>query len=63
MISYLDRMFCPFYIDCWHGGECRCALTPKVRKDAEVWWNGPEAPIAEYTEKPKCFMEKVNEEN
>jgi len=61
MICFRDRCFCPFYKECWHGDDCRIALTSKVEKEADIWWGKPGAPIDIFVEKPICFKEKDDE--
>jgi hypothetical protein len=63
MICYRDRTFCPFYTDCIHGDVCKAALTPQVKKDAELWWGSEEAPIAVWKDRPHCFSEVKDEAN
>ena len=60
MICYKDITFCPFYLECVNGNDCRAALTPKVEEDAKKWWNGGNPPISVYLNKPECFKENEN---
>lgn len=62
MLCYQDRTFCPYYSDCKHGYKCQSALTPEVRKAAIEWWGSDDAPIAEWTERPRCH-EGMNGKN
>ena len=54
MLCYKDRTFCPFYTDCKHGHDCKCAETPAVIKDADRVG----LPISSLHGKPNCFEEK-----
>ena len=56
MICYKDMTFCPFYKECQLGEKCFRALKPEVIEAAHVWWGDKTAPIAEYVEKPPCFV-------
>lgn len=62
MISYKDMTFCTHYGRCANGGTCFRALTSKVLKEADVWWNKDRpkgefahAPICVYMGPPDCF--------
>lgn len=57
MMCYKDRTFCPFYNECDKGKTCGRALTPKVWKEAKIWWGNENdiPPINVYTNKPECF--------
>ncbi len=57
MICYLDRTFCPFWMNCQDGDECHRALTKEVEDGAKEWWGRDHPPICIYGEKPKCFKE------
>ncbi len=59
MICYKDMTFCPFHETC--ADPCSRALTDEVRAAAERWWGKPEAPIAVFTDIPKCHDGKSNE--
>lgn len=52
MIGFRDMTFCPFHETCHN--PCYRALTDEVKKSAERWWGGPDAPIARFVEKPNC---------
>lgn len=53
MISYRDRVYCPF-TDCAKL-KCNRRLTDAVINAAEVL----KMPINQYAEKPDCFQEKL----
>jgi hypothetical protein len=55
MLCYRDMTFCQFYKDCEEGDGCGRALTLEVMQAAERWWCSPDAPIAQYAQKPKCY--------
>lgn len=59
MISFRDKCFCPFYTECWHGGDCSRALTFDVKQAAADWWGSEDAPIAVFEDKPDCFKENI----
>lgn len=54
-MCYLDKTFCSFWIKCKNGHKCHRALTPTVLIEAEKWMKN--APICEFSEKPKCYEE------
>ena len=58
MICFQGKQFCHYYNKC---AKQPCPdnreLTPQVKKDAEAWWGGPDAPIAQFACKPECFKE------
>jgi hypothetical protein len=56
MICYKDKTFCTFHLLCKNGSGCDRALTPKVIKDAKMWWGKDLAPIAQYKDPPECFV-------
>jgi hypothetical protein len=62
VMEYMDRTFCPFYQECWHGEDCSAALTPQIRLEADKWWHefmhdGSEPHIFMFTSRPECFKE------
>ena len=57
MTGYADKTFCPFD-KCGNWLICSLALTDKVKQEAEKWWGKPAAPIAVFTDKPKCYTEE-----
>lgn len=61
MMSYKDRAFCPFYMECWHGEYCNRALTEEVKVDAYEWWKNSgcdgRPAICIFSDKPECFKE------
>jgi len=62
MISFRDRVYCPFYLLC--KTPCDRSLTPQVKADAAKWWGNDNAPISVYAEFPECFVrffEEVSE--
>jgi len=54
MMCYRDKTFCNAWKQCQDGKDCINALTPKVIRDAEKWWDGKNPPIATI-EKFECF--------
>ena len=56
MMCYKDRTFCRDK-DCIKFNECYYALTDKIKLDAEIWWQGKDAPIAVHTNRLGCFKE------
>ena len=56
MIHYKDMTFCPFYESCQDGNDCFRALTEQVKKDAQGWWGGDDAPVSIFTAKPPCYV-------
>ena len=58
MICFRDMTFCDYWRDCKNAPDCHRPLTDKVLADARVWWGKDGAPIAVYTEKPKCHEPK-----
>ena len=54
MVVYRDKTWCPFK-ECANFNTCKRALTNEVRALAEDWM--PNAPIAQYTDKPECYEE------
>ena len=59
MICFRDKTFCNSK-DCKSFKGCISALTDEVKKDAEKWWGGKDAPIAVYGGNPACFEERLN---
>lgn len=59
-MCYRDRMFCPFFEECVEEHTCDLALTKDVLRDAALWWKSMpgEAPISQFTDRPRCFREK-----
>ena len=49
--KYMNKTFCPFYEECENGEECKRALTPDIRIEAER--EGAE--VEEYDTEPVCF--------
>lgn len=64
MVRFKDMTFCPFWEECKDGEKCDRALTDRVREQASEWWSGfmsdDPAPIACYTERPRCFTGQLN---
>lgn len=58
MICYQDRTFCPYWRDCEAGEICRDALTEAVIASAVRWWGKPDAPMAQFAERPDCWIGK-----
>jgi hypothetical protein len=62
MLCYKDRTYCTFYKECEYGEDCIRALTEKVQKDAEKWWESYESkdqvPVSIFADKPDCFISK-----
>lgn len=54
MLSYKDRTFCAFFIECAHGEECGRALTDAVREGAEQ----ADMPISQFMYEPECYEGK-----
>lgn len=57
----MDVTFCPAD-NCKKRATCPRYLSDQVKKDAEVWWGGEDAPIAYWTkpEELECYEpEKV----
>jgi len=52
MICYRDMTFCPFWVQCTEALKCHRALTKKVAVAATKLG----LPIAQFTEKPECFV-------
>lgn len=50
----IDKTFCEYYKECHYGYCCHRALTKSIKKKIG------EIPISVFTEKPKCFEEKVD---
>lgn len=59
MMCFKDMTFCPFWEDCTHGDVCKRAFTPELKAEAKKWMDCP--PICYYSEKPKCWKEKADE--
>ena len=61
-LCYKDREFCKHWKECNDGDICNKALTPKVQKEADKWWEGFQSndptPICVGEYKPKCFVSK-----
>jgi hypothetical protein len=58
-MCFRDMTFCPlFYTDCKKAEQCTRSLTEKVREDAEKWWGGTGAPIAQFLNQPSCHEKK-----
>ena len=57
MMCYKGMTFCPFYLECKNGNDCKSALTSKVEEDAKKWWGKDNPPISVYLDKPDCFKE------
>ena len=57
MTCYLDRTFCPFWLNCASGIECTAALTQAIKDAADLWWGDDGAPISVFSEAPGCFVE------
>lgn len=55
----MDKTWCPFYQFCKDGATCGRAWTKEVQADAVKWWGGIDAPVAYYSNKPECFVDKV----
>jgi len=49
MLTYRDRTYCSFYLDCKNA--CERALTPEVSKDAERL----NLPVGQFADKPECY--------
>ena len=65
MISYKDMTFCRESKCARFGdedGDCPRSLTKKVRQNAALWWGdfkgNEEAPIAVWSSRPDCFIQK-----
>ena len=56
MICFRDMTFCEHWLDCALAPNCRRPLTDEVKQAADRWWGKPGAPIAVWTEKPKCHV-------
>ena len=54
MISFRDTTFCN-ESSCKNWDVCPRALKEEVKKQAHKWWGSEEAPIAIFTDKPKCY--------
>ena len=54
MVFYKDKTWCHFK-ECVNFTTCKRALTNEVRALAEDWM--PNAPIAQFTDKPDCYEE------
>jgi len=61
MTCYKDKTFCPFR-SCSNFNNCSNALTDYVIKKAEKWWGNKSAPVAQFTQKPDCFVVSISEE-
>ena len=61
MLCYRDMTFCPFHSECADAEPCNRKLTPEVVEGATKWAEkgGHPVLIAQYTENPECFVEKV----
>ena len=58
MICYRDRTFCEAE-DCDKFRKCPIALTPQVKRAAEEWWGGKDAPIAKFKDAPNCYRRTI----
>ena len=56
MLCYRDMTFCTFYEDCKQAEKCPRPLTPEVIKQAAEWWGRDDAPIAQFVDKPNCWV-------
>ena len=56
-MAYKDMTFCTFWEECKDGNNCNRALTPKVRKEAELWWGDDNVLISTFLHKPNCFIQ------
>lgn len=54
MIGFKDMTFCKYWKKCKKGDECERALTKDVIDNSK---KSP-FPIAQYSEKPECFVNK-----
>lgn len=61
MISYRDMAFCTHYESCKLGDVCFRALTTDVKRGAEAWWGGPNAPISVFSERPTCYVSRQSQ--
>lgn len=61
MICFRDMTFCPFWQDCDKAANCHRPLTDHVVERAKVWWGSDDAPIARFSEKPDCHVQKQEE--
>jgi hypothetical protein len=55
MVVYRDMTFCSFHEHCKDGKTCQRAMTDEVMKKA----NEIGLPICRFTNKPDCFVEKL----
>ena len=51
MLNYLDRTFCPFYINCKLGNVCHRALTNQHKENARQM----DLYISQFVYEPPCF--------
>ena len=58
MICYKDRWFCESYKTCKFRDKCNRALTPKVQKEADKWWNQKSTTPIDSRIKPECYESK-----
>jgi len=56
MTCYKDRTFCTFGLLCKSSSSCDRVLTDEIKKEAEIWWGKPGAPICVHSEFPNCFV-------
>lgn len=52
MLCYRDMTFCPHWIGCVAGADCRRAATQSVERAADDFG----LPLALFSDKPKCFV-------
>jgi len=55
MISYKDKTFCTFHLECKDGSNCSRAITQQVIDSAIKWWGNDTPPICVFIDKPECY--------